>query len=59
MKLKINKVQNIIFIILSLISFVLVFFGNVLVNSDELWNFQNLCKMSNGLKIYTDANVII
>ena len=27
--------------------------------SDELWNYQNICKMLNGYKIYTDANVIV
>lgn len=26
---------------------------------DELWNYQNICKMINGYKIYNDANVII
>ncbi len=59
MKLKIDKIQNIIFAVLLILSIILLVFGNVLVSSDELWNFQNLCKMSNGLTIYTDANVII
>lgn len=27
--------------------------------SDEIWNFQNVYKMYNGLKIYQEANVII
>lgn len=27
--------------------------------SDEIWNFQNVCKMVNGYKLYVDANVII
>lgn len=59
MKLKIDKIQNIIFAILLSISVIFLVFGNILVSSDELWNFQNLCKMSNGLIIYKDANVII
>lgn len=28
-------------------------------NTDELWNFQNVYKMYNGLQIYKDANVIV
>ena len=29
-----------------------------LINSDELWDFQNVYKLYNGFQIYTDANVI-
>ena len=59
MKIKLDKIQNIILVALVLAVFILIIFGNPLRVADELWNFQNLCKMSNGLKIYTDANVII
>ena len=27
--------------------------------NDELWNFANIYKMTNGFKIYTDLNIII
>lgn len=59
MNKKINIFQNIVLCILLAFIVVFLIFFNRLEISDELWNFQNLCKMSNGYKIYTDANVII
>lgn len=59
MKLKIDTIQNIMIVVFLSITIIFLVFGNILVSLDELWNFQNLCKMSNGLTIYTDANVII
>lgn len=55
----INKFQNIVLVILIIFIAIYIVFLNRLEVADELWNFQNVCKMSNGLKIYVDANVII
>lgn len=59
MKKIVNKIQNIlILIIISLLLIFLTFFIE-LEPFDELWNFQNIYKMFNGFLIYKDANVII
>lgn len=52
---------------LFLLSFIFLIIGIVICHIftvpfepfDELWNFQNIYKISNGLTIYQDANVII
>ena len=59
MNKKVNTFQNVVMLILFLFVVIFLLFLNRLTAVDELWNFQNVCKMSNGLKIYTDANVII
>lgn len=56
---KINLLQKLLIIILVLLIFILLIFFNQLEVSDELWNFQNIFKMSNGLLIYKDSNVIV
>lgn len=58
MNLKINKIQNVLLI--SLFASIAIFFTlfNKVYMVDELWNFQIICKMCNGLKIYKDANII-
>lgn len=59
MEKKISKLQNIA-IITSLVAIAIYFiFLHPLDISDELWNFQNICKMCRGFTIYKDANVII
>lgn len=55
----INRFQNIVLVILIIFIAIFLVFINRLEVADELWNFQNVCKMSNGFKIYVDANVII
>ncbi len=59
MEKKINKFQNITIAILIFSIFMYFVFLDPVYISDELWNFQNICKMCNGLTIYKDANVII
>ena len=59
MKNKLNLFQkSLISIIIFFIVILLIFF-NELEISDELWNFQNIFKMSNGFLIYNDSNVIL
>ena len=53
----IKKHDEIFFLIL----FFIIILGNniyIVLNQDDLWNFQNIYKMYNGYKIYIDANVI-
>jgi len=59
MKNKLNLFQKSLISVLILLIIVLLIFFNQLEISDELWNFQNIFKMSNGLSIYKDANVIV
>ena len=55
-KLSIKNIS--IFILITLI-----IFGHIYMISfepyDELWNFQNIYKLYNGHKMYTDANIIV
>lgn len=53
-----NIIQNLIIYLLLLIVVLYVIFNPVGI-SDEIWNFQNILKMYNGLKIYSESNVII
>lgn len=54
----IKKHEN-IFIIIFIILMISGYCFNVYLGAgDEIWNFQNIYKMLNGYKIYTDANVI-
>lgn len=55
----IKRHDNISILILTIIMITGFCFDVVIESGDELWNFQNICKMLNGYKIYTDANVII
>lgn len=56
----IKKHDNIFFIILiSIIISGIALDCKLVYLSDEIWNFQNIYKMYNGLQIYKDANVII
>ena len=58
MNSKINKIQNILLIILFVsVAFFFTLFDKVYM-VDELWNFQIICKMCNGLQIYKDANIV-
>lgn len=59
MKKNSNIISNtLLAILLSFLFFSFIFL--VLVTSnDELWNFQNIYKMINGYKLYTDCNAII
>lgn len=54
----IKKNENIIIVLLIVLSLIGVTFGVSLVVGDELWNFQNVYKIYNGFEIYKDANVI-
>lgn len=54
-----KKITNIINILLIVIMCIFIIFFSKLYPYDELWNFQNVFKISNGFKIYQDANVII
>lgn len=56
--MKINKIQNVIMCVLFFLIVVCIFF-NPLSILDEVWNFQNIVKMCNGFKIYSESNVII
>ena len=65
MKNVVLKVNNFIKKHDNIFSFVLIFLSIYgitlyvkLINSDELWDFQNVYKLYNGFQIYTDANVI-
>lgn len=54
----IKKHEN-IFIIFFIILMIIGYCFNIYLGTgDEIWNFQNIYKMLNGYKIYTDANVI-
>lgn len=55
----IKEHDNIFSIILIFLSIYGVTLYVPIINSDELWNFQNVYKLYNGFQIYTDANVII
>lgn len=59
MKKYVIKHMNFINILLVVILCITFIFFTRLLPYDELWNFQNIFKMSNGFKIYQDANVII
>lgn len=59
MKSKIKYFQNSLFIILFILILIFSLFGNILKQFDELWNFQNVYKISNGFQLYKDANAII
>lgn len=49
-----------IFILLMIVIAVAAFSFNILVDAnDELWNFSNIYKMTNGEVIYQDCNVIV
>ena len=54
----IKKHENIFIIILTILMIIGYCFNVYLEAGDEIWNFQNIYKMLNGYKIYTDANVI-
>lgn len=56
---KIKKYDNLLLFVGIAIFAAIVTFATRIDTGDELWNFQNLYKMVNGYKIYTDANVII
>ena len=56
----IKKHDNVFFIILIMIVISgIALIGEIMYKTDEIWNFQNVYKMYNGLQIYKDANVII
>ena len=55
----IKKHDNIFVFMLILLSICGITLDVSIINSDELWNFQNIYKMYNGFVIYKDANVII
>ena len=59
MKNKLKLFQKSLISVLIFFIIILLIFFNELEISDELWNFQNIFKMSNGLLIYKDANVIV
>lgn len=54
----IHRNENILIILLIVISLIGVVFYVSLDVTDELWNFQNVYKLYNGFQIYKDANVI-
>lgn len=54
--IKHEKIIVLLFIVIAVITFS---FNIKLEVSDELWNFSNMYKMSNGYTIYKDLNVII
>ena len=54
----IKKHENIFIIFFIILITIGYCFDVYLGRGDEIWNFQNICKMLNGYKIYTDANVI-
>ena len=57
-KIKINKDNIIILALLLMVILPICLLPEFTVN-DELWNFSNIYKMSNGFEIYKDLNVII
>ncbi len=59
MNKKIYIFQKSIIAFLCLIISILLFFLVPITANDELWNFQNIYKMFNGLTIYNDSNVIV
>lgn len=59
MNSKINKIQNLIIIFLLICACIFLIFFNALDKTDELWCFQNVCKICNGFQIYKDANIIV
>lgn len=58
MNSKINRIQNVLLIILFVSIAVFFTLFNKVYIIDELWNFQIICKMCNGLQIYKDTNII-
>ena len=54
-----NKKENLIVLLFIIIAITAVSFNYKLEVSDELWNFSNMYKMSQGYTIYKDLNVII
>ena len=59
MNKKIDIFQKSIIAFLCLIISILLIFLVPITANDELWNFQNIYKMFNGLTIYNDSNVIV
>lgn len=59
MKKNISTIIIAIAIILITGSFIISLIYIPLFSLDELWNFQNILKMCNGFKIYSDSNVIV
>lgn len=55
----IKKHDNVFSLILIILSIYGVTMDVILENADELWNFQNVYKMYNGIQIYNDINVIV
>lgn len=57
---KTSKIFTLIFFAILLLTFCFTHIYTITFKPyDELWNFQNIYKMYNGLTIYSDANVII
>ena len=54
----IKKHDNMLVIFIIILLTIGICFNIPIKNNDELWNYQNICKILNGYKIYTDANVI-
>lgn len=55
----IEKKDNLFVAVLIIFATLGITLNVYLTNDDELWGFQNIYKMYNGLEIYSDANVII
>ena len=51
--------DNIVVFFVILVSILGISLNVKITASDELWNFQNIYKIYNGLEIYEDANIII
>lgn len=59
MKEKLKKHDNLILAIIILLISISYTLMLQTATGDEIWNFQNVCKMINGYILYNDANVIV
>ena len=55
----IEKNNNLIVFILIILSLIGIAFNVLVINSDELWNFQNNYKIYNGFEMYNEVNIIL
>lgn len=57
-KFKNLKIDILVFIIF-LIPIATIVLNSPIIIGDEIWNFQNVMKLSRGLELYKDCNVIV
>ena len=54
----IKKHDNILVIFIIILLTIGICFNITIKNNDELWNYQNICKMLNGYKIYNEEKLL-